>query len=328
MDDNFELNMDPLDQNDMSALPPSDDSPEVPQIPAQPRKHTKKRRKRPTWQRLLWKYWPPVRFGLIILAVVLLIWLAFRSINVVFSGNEPDPTDPPVSSEPPQTDPPESEPDPTDTPTEPPTDAPTDPPDPFAGSVPEEWYEATLFIGDFHTAGLRDIARAGNADYFCSSNMGLYNWDEEWVSDDHFEEQDLKTLLASKTYDKIIINLGLNNCGYPTSSMINAYSSLITEILDVQPNAKIILHGIMLVTESYADGLDYFSPSHINGINEEIAALADGETVFYIDVNESFANSNGYLISSASIDGCLLTSGSYEDWAKLMGVALGKLGIE
>ena len=334
MDENFEVNE--LEFNDNPQIPPADPVPADPQpeepaaSPAPVRKRRRKRKKRPTWQRLLWKYWPPIRFGLILLAGVLLIWLLFSSVGAIFSStDEPTPTDPPQESqntEPPATEAPTQA--PTLPPTEPPTAAPTDPPDPFAGAVAESWYDNTLFIGDFNMGGLRDVARSGNADYFCTSNMGVFNWDEETADDEHFDKQTLLSLLGSKKYEKIIINLGINNCGYPTSSLINAYSGMVTSIRNAQPDAKIILHGIMLVTKNYADDRDYFSPDHIGNVNDQISELADGTQIFYIDVNESFAASSGYLLSSASTDGCHLTTAAYEDWAKLMGVQLGKLGIE
>lgn len=329
MDETFEGNE--LELNDIPQAPPADDRADAPQVPAAPvKRRRKKRRKRPTWQRLLWKYWPPIRFGLIILAGFLLIWLLFSSVAAIFSGGEaPDPTDPPTenqSTEPSGTEPPTEA--PTLPPTDPPTEAPTDPPDPFAGAVADSWYENTLFIGDFNFGGLQDVARSGNADYFCTSYMGVFNWDEETAWDEDFEEQTLPSLLASVSYDRIIINLGINNCGYPTASLINGYSGLVDAIRQAQPDAKIILHGILPVTENYADGRDYFSPSHIGEVNGRISELADGETVFYIEVSESFASSGGYLLSSASTDGCHLTSAAYADWAKLIGVELGKLGIE
>lgn len=326
MDENFEVNE--LELENTSQVPAVDPQPEepLPEAPQAPvRKRRKKRRKRPTWQRLLWKYWPPIRFGLIILAGILLIWLVFSSIGAIFSPPEETlPSEPPAPS---GTEEPTAEPTlpPTEPPTEPPTAAPTEPPN---LPVADAWFENTLFIGDFNVAGLRDVARSGNADYFCTSDMGVFNWDEETASDDDFEDQDLLTLLGAAQYEKIIINLGINNCGYPTSSLINAYEDLIASIKNVQPEAKIVLHGILLVTEDYADGLDYFAPSHINEVNQRIEALTDGTSVFYIDVNASFASSSGYLLSSVSSNGCMLTTASYEDWENLISIELNKLGIE
>ena len=254
-----------------------------------------------------------------ILACVMLLSMA------ACGGPEPttptqQPSNPPATNAP--TDPP------TEPPTEPPTTAPTEPPDPFAGAVADSWYENTLFLGDFNFGGLRDVARSGNADYFCNSYLGVFNWDEETSSDNRFEDQDLPTLLASRTYDKIIINVGINDCGYPISSLVDSYSDLVNAVRNAQPNAKVIIHGIMMVTKNYADGREYFAPTHISSINEELAAMADGVNVFYINVNENFADTNGYLLSSASTDGAHLTTAAYEDWAKLIGVAVGKLGIE
>ena len=334
MDEHFDINE--IELNDIPQVPPVNPQPQEPPAeavlsPVAPvKKRRKKRRKRPTWQRFLWKYWPPIRFGLIILATVLMIWLLFSSIAAIFGGTkDPVPTDPPQpsqSTEPTGTEPPTEA--PTAPPTEPPTTAPTAPPDPYAGAVSDAWYENTLFIGDFNIGGLGDVARAGNADYFSSSNMGVFNWDEEKSNDDNFDTQNLPTLLSTKMYDKIIINLGINNCGYPTSSLIGGYSGLVDAVRQAQPDAKIILHGILPVTETYADGVDYFSASHIAEVNDRIAQLADGETVFYIQISDEIISASGHLLSSCSIDGYHLTAEAYKNWAKLIGVQLGKLEID
>ena len=92
MDEHFDINE--IELNDIPQVPPVDPQPQEPPAEAAPppvapvKKRRKKRRKRPTWQRLLWKYWPPIRFGLIILASVLMIWLLFSSIAAIFSGTE------------------------------------------------------------------------------------------------------------------------------------------------------------------------------------------------------------------------------------------------
>ena len=44
------------------------------------------KKKMPKWQRMLRKYWPPIRFGLLILAAVLVIWLCVAGIGKLFAG--------------------------------------------------------------------------------------------------------------------------------------------------------------------------------------------------------------------------------------------------
>ena len=61
------------------------------------------RRKKPVskWKRFLHKYWPPIRFGLMILAFVGLIWLIIALIVSCGKKDEtPDVTEPVVQTEP------------------------------------------------------------------------------------------------------------------------------------------------------------------------------------------------------------------------------------
>ena len=59
----------------------------------------------PKWKRMLRKYWPPIRLGLLLLAVVLILWLAIAGIGKLFGGrgqkaNEATiPTEAPPSAE-------------------------------------------------------------------------------------------------------------------------------------------------------------------------------------------------------------------------------------
>ena len=58
----------------------------------------RRQKKVPKWQRLLRKYWPPIRLGLLILAAVLVIWLCIAGIGKLFGGigkeKDPEVTEP------------------------------------------------------------------------------------------------------------------------------------------------------------------------------------------------------------------------------------------
>lgn len=315
-----------------------------------PRRRPRKRR--PKWQRVLRRYWPTIRFGLVCLACLILLFFMVRwVIDLLLPDAPATTTNPPVITTAPQTEPsssavtdpdPSDETDPSTTPTTvPPTTVPevTEPVvipgpalhDPNAdfsvGAVDPSWFDNVLFIGDSRTVGLRDYARSGNAEYFCSVGMSVFNFKSRTASDKNFSDQKLEKLLSSKTYDKIFISLGINECGYPLSTLMNAYTDLVDMVRQYQPNAKIILQGIMSVSRSYAKNGSSFSPSNINKINDEIRALADGSTVFYIDVNEFFADEEGYLIKEVSGDGCHPTGKYYGVWANWIAYAVGQIGI-
>lgn len=313
-----------------------------------PRRRPRKRR--PKWQRVLRRYWPTIRFGLVVLAALIVLIMGIRWIADMIIP-DPSPTDPippvtttapPVSTTPPS----DGTTIPNDTTTPPTTTVPptTLPPetsipiipgpalhDPNAdfsvGAVDESWFDNVLFIGDSRTVGLRDYARSGKADYFCSVGMSVFNFKSRTASDKNFSEQKLEALLKSKTYDKIFISLGINECGYPLKTLMNAYTDLVDMVRQHQPDAKIILQGIMAVSRSYAKNGSSFSPSNINKINDEIRALADGASIYYIDVNEYFADEDGYLIKEVSGDGCHPSGKYYGVWANWIAFAVGQIGI-
>ena len=245
---------------------------------------------------------------------------------------DPKPTEPPVTkpveTEPPATKPVETDPPETTAPpaTEPPKST-KYPGHDFSGGVSDSWYDDVLFIGDSRTVGLRDYARSGNADYFCTVGMSVFNYSDRTASDNDFSKQTLESLLSNRTYGKIFISLGINECGYSTSSLIKAYTKLVNRVRELQPNAKIILQGIITVTEKYANGKDYFSPKHINSINDKIKGLSNGSTTFYIDANPYFTDSRGYLYTDITGDGCHFSGKYYREWAKWISFAVGKLGI-
>lgn len=245
---------------------------------------------------------------------------------------DPKPTDPkptdPKPTEPPATEPPVTEPPATEPPaTEPPKSNKYPGHDFSSGAVSDSWYSDVLFIGDSRTVGLRDYARSGNADYFCTVGMSVFNYEDRSASDINFSKQTLESLLTSKTYGKIFISLGINECGYSTGSLIKAYTKLVNRVRELQPGAKIILQGIITVTEKYAGNKDYFQPSHIQSINDRIKGLSNGSTVFYIDANPYFTDNRGYLYTDITGDGCHFSGKYYREWAKWISFAVGKLGI-
>ena len=170
----------------------------------------------------------------------------------------------------------------------------------------DEWFDDVLFIGDSRTVGLRDVVRSGKADYFCSVGMTVFDAMKTEVSDIHFEEQKLENLLSSRTYGKIIITLGINECGNDLKTLMNAYQALVEQIRTMQPEAKIILQSIMMVGRKKAAQASHFGITNLRMINEKIQGLANGIDVFYIDCNEEFTDDEGYLPDDMSSDGCHL----------------------
>jgi lysophospholipase L1-like esterase len=83
----------------------------------------------------------------------------------------------------------------------------------------------------------------------------------------------------------------------------------------------------MSVSKSYGKNGASFTPANINKINDALRGLADGSTIFYIDVNEFFADEQGYLLKEVSGDGCHPSGKYYAVWANWIAYAVGQLGL-
>lgn len=247
----------------------------------------------------------------------------------------PEPTDPP-ETEPPETLPPKTVPPETTVPeTIPPytweIGATEDgkPRFSFEGPrVEDGWFADVLFIGDSRTCTLRDLARSGEADYFCDVGMSVFNIWNKGCEDRHYGYQTLSGLLEAGSYGKIFISLGLNEAGYGLDELLEKYGELIAFVQEKQPTAEIILQGIMTVSYRKANSAWHFRISNLQRINEGIAAMADGEQIHFIDVNEIFADEEGYLRSGISGDGCHLYGKYGVVWEEWIRHASAQLGIE
>ncbi len=193
--------------------------------------------------------------------------------------------------------------------------------------VDTSWFDNTLFIGDSRVEGLKLFARSGKADYFCDVGLQVYSVLEKELEDVGFPKQPLETLLSGKTYDKIFICFGLNEAGYPIGSFQSRYQLLLEKVRALQPEAAIILHGILSVTEEKSDSAAYLSLENLNRRNEVIASFADGEGIFYVDANPWFADREGYLFTELTNDGYHPTVEGYRHWRNWLFYMAAQLGI-
>ncbi len=208
------------------------------------------------------------------------------------------------------------------------TEVPTEPPtEPWPEDVEESWFDDVLFVGDSRTVGLRDYARLGKAEYFCQVGMTVYGVLDAKCGDTNFGDTTLGDLLSTRSYGKIYVNLGLNECGSSHKSIISKYRQLLDLIQEKQPDAVIIVQGIMTVSREKAASKSYFGLDNLHALNDAIASLADGDQIRYIDVNEWLADEEGYMPSNWSGDGCHPYVAGYREWAQWLLDTAGDLHI-
>lgn len=183
---------------------------------------------------------------------------------------------------------------------------PTELPDVVTGAKygeDESFFDDALFIGDSRMVSSAYYARLGKADYFTDVGMNVFQMFSVTASDDNFDATDLTTLLQNRTYKKIFIMLGINECGYPMSSLLSAYQEDIDTLKSLQPDATIYLMKVYGVSRSVAESASYFSPQRIQEVNDGIAGLADGKKVHCLDASHLYCDDEGYMKEEYTSDG-------------------------
>lgn len=183
-------------------------------------------------------------------------------------------------------------------------------------TVTEDYFSDALFIGDSRTNGLALYAPLSGADYYYKTSLNIYDVMGSSNNDISINGcSGVRSILQSGSWKKIYISFGINECGYGIDSFIDKYEEVIEEIRGYQPDAIIYIQSIMVVTASKAASATYFSNDNLRDRNRRLAELADGETVFFLEINDVYQDANGNLPDSyGSSDGAHLQPKYYSLW--------------
>ena len=183
-------------------------------------------------------------------------------------------------------------------------------------TVTEDYFDDALFIGDSRTVGLRDYTDlAEHADFYCETSLTIYK-----VLEESFKGKGtILEALSKKNYGKIYLMVGINELGRGTTEDFMAkYTEVVDTLHELCPDAKIMIQGIMHVSEKKSSSDAIFNNSNINARNNAIATLADNVHFFYIDMNEAVCDENGNLNEEYTHDQIHLL-GMYNDlWKQFL----------
>ena len=182
--------------------------------------------------------------------------------------------------------------------------------------VDESYFDDALFIGDSRTVGLRDYTSLPeHADFYCETSLTVYKVLEE----DFKGLGTIREALEAKDYGKIYLMVGINELGRGTTE---DYMEKYTEVVDTlrawEPDAKLIIQGVMHVSGEKNSKDPIFNNSNINARNNAVATLADNKDIFYIDVNEVVCDEEENLNEEYTFDQIHLL-GVYNDlWKEFL----------
>ena len=123
----------------------------------------------------------------------------------------------------------------------------------------------------------------------------------------------------------IVILAGTNNVGrrpggeQKVTDILTAYKALLVTCREKAPGAKFVLTAIF----PRNDSMEVLQ--EIAKINQGIAKMADGETIFYVNVNDKMADADGNLFDGMTVDKLHPTVKGYQVWADGLRPILTKL---
>lgn len=173
-----------------------------------------------------------------------------------------------------------------------------------------------FFIGDSRTEGLKEYGGLNEAEFFANSGMSTFNLLSASLTLKDGSKKTLEELLSERSYERIYLMLGINELGYPSSTVIRQYSAIVDRIQALQPNARLVLEANLHVTKKKSDSDPTYGNGKLNALNNAIYQIAVDKGCGYVDVNGLFDDGQGNLDSKYSVDNAHIMGKYYTVWAQ------------
>ena len=195
----------------------------------------------------------------------------------------------------------------------------------YAKPVPEtepvenDYFDDAVFIGDSRTEGLLLYTGLSNAISYTDKGLMVDTVFTKPVINKDGEKLSVMDALHSTDFSKVYIMLGINETGWPYSSVfIEKYGQIIDEIKTINPQAIIYVQEILPVTDSVSRTHGYVKNDKINKYNALIRQMAEEKQVYYIDTGAAVSDENGCLPEEAATDGIHLKQSYCDKWLEYL----------
>lgn len=188
--------------------------------------------------------------------------------------------------------------------------------------VGNSYFKDAAFIGDSRMLGIHDYTSLKEqADFFCESGFSLFQWTRgakvTWKNKN--QKIDLENVMKNNHYKKVYITIGMNDLGYGNEKNHGQWMKQLVDM--IQKNQKdviIYLIGNLHMSKNRNNPNTEFNNINVNARNVETAKLADGEHIFYLNINPLYTDKDGFLKADLSTDGCHVYGYCYEKIEKFL----------
>ena len=187
-------------------------------------------------------------------------------------------------------------------------------------TVELDYFDDALFIGDSRVVGLRDYGKfEDHGTFYAYEGLNIFRLLNQRIVEVPGQRRKItvEDALSQNQFAKIYIMVGINELDIGTQEgFIETYKERLSRIQELQPDAKITIMSIMLVTEKRSRKGDFISNKKLIERNEALKELADGERIFYLDVNEAITDESGGMNPTYTSDGIHLKAKYVPLWTE------------
>lgn len=180
--------------------------------------------------------------------------------------------------------------------------------------VDQSYFNDAVFLGDSRTVGLQLYSGWDNCDYLADVGMTIYDCLDRDISFGDIQHTTARDVLSTSRYGKVYIMLGINECGSNINTYFDKYTEVVDQIHRWQPDAIIVVQGIMKVGAQKSATHPSINNANITARNEKLATLANDWYIYYLDINEAVCDENGNLTDGYSFDQVHLYAKYYSLW--------------
>ncbi len=189
-------------------------------------------------------------------------------------------------------------------------------------SVPEEWFDDALLLGNSHCGGLSMYGEIPRCDVCFSYGGSVLTGLDAACRDRGENSVSMRSVLEKHPYGKIILIFGTNEMGYDLDYLRPRFEAFLDRIAEAQPDAQLWLCNAPPVNPDIAGVPEVFSVDNCLAINELIRRLAEERGLGLIDVYGLFADEDGILPRESTGDGIHLTMECYRTWGHWLASAV------
>ncbi len=192
-------------------------------------------------------------------------------------------------------------------------------------NTPEAKKAKVVFLGDSITQAWEDEGKPAWGKHFAS--LGALNWGYSGDRTEHLIWRIQNGDIQRINPQAAVILIGTNNTGQnqcPAEETVSGIKRTLDDLAWKWPNTKIILMSVFPRGATQDDPLRKINTL----INEQVKALADGERVHLLDINDQFMDKAGNLSKDIFPDLLHLAPAAYDTWGTAVSAKLKELGVE